>query len=156
DMTMPDLAIPRDLATPRDLAGMGRSKVDILFMIDNSYAMDVSQAELFSRFPAFAQGLADLAAKGVFLDLQIGVVTSGYGAGATGAPGCQPSPGGQRGELVSLGAMAGAQCRPPVGASYIKYAFRPGGNDLHNLPANTTLASTLTCMASVGTSGCGF
>jgi hypothetical protein len=137
--------------------GMLNAKVDVLFMVDNSNSMNAMQSELQKRFPQFLQVFSDLAAAGVLTDLQIGVVTSDYGAGATGAPGCQPSPGGQRGMLQAIGAAAQAGCLKPVGANFIQYAFAAGGaQGANNLPPGQSLADTFTCMASVGSNGCGF
>ena len=70
--------------------------------------------------------------------------------------GCGASPGTGAGKLQALGAAAAPSCKAPVGANYIKYAFKPGGADVHNLPANQDLAQTFNCMASVGANGCGF
>src|SRR5206468_5214964 len=83
-----------------------KNKVDILFMVDNSNSMDAMQAELRKKFPQFFQVFSKLAQEGTLADLQIGVVTSDFGAGATGAPGCMPSPGGQQGKLQGIGAVA--------------------------------------------------
>jgi hypothetical protein len=132
-----------------------RTKLDLLFMIDNSNSMDAMQTELRARFPSLVQVLRDLAAQGVAADLDLGVVTSDYGAGATGAPGCTPSPGGQFGKLQAVGQFAPMSCQPPVGANFVHYNFANGGVD-NNLPAGQDLATTFGCMASVGSAGCGF
>src|SRR5262245_16077534 len=80
-----------------------RGRVDLLFMLDTSNGpSDAMNAELKNRFPHFLEPLHRLAAAGQPVDLHIGVVTSDYGAGATGAPGCSPSPGGQQGRLIAL------------------------------------------------------
>jgi hypothetical protein len=142
--------------TNRGFTGATGSKLDLLFMVDNSNSMEAMQTELKRRFPSMVQVFSDLAAAGLYADLHIGVVTSDYGAGATGAPGCQPSPGGQGARLQRLGAAAATGCLPPTGGNFIEYAFAPGGNDQSNLPANQDLASTFACMASVGANGCGF
>ena len=65
-----------------------RSEVDVLFMIDNSNSMDSMQTYLRDNFYEFFRPFDDLAAKGIYTDFHIGVVTSDLGAGATGAPGC--------------------------------------------------------------------
>ena len=137
-----------------------RDKVDILFMVDNSNSMDAMQAELKNRIPLFLKPFQDLASnpKGAtFANLHIGVVTSDYGAGGTGAPGCSPSPGGQQGRLQAIGAKASANCKRPTGANYIQYQFDTGGAaKTSNLPMGQNLADTLVCMTSVGANGCGF
>jgi hypothetical protein len=129
-------------------------KVDLLFVVDNSGSMTAMQSELQARFPDFLAAFAGLASSGIFLDLHLGVITTDYGAGPQTTPGCDASPGGQRGELQAVGAAAQRGCLGPVGASYIAYDSHPKGK--HNLPSSQTLASTFACMASVGAGGCGF
>ena len=131
------------------------TKVDALFLVDNSGSMDVMQTELRQRFTQFLKVFHDLADKGTYVDLHIGVITSDYGAGATSEPGCQASPGGDKGLLQSLGAVAPFDCQPPMGAPYIEYTFEPGGGGKGNLPMGQDLDATFTCMASVGARGCG-
>jgi hypothetical protein len=53
-----------------------------------------------------------------------------------------------------VGAAAPASCRPPVGANYIAFDF--AHPEAANLPSGQDLAATFTCMASVGSMGCGF
>src|SRR5579871_1450297 len=142
--------------TPIRVAQNIKNKVDVLFMVDNSNSMSAMSDELKSRFNEFFKVFQDLASKGTFADLQIGVVTSDYGAGSTGAPGCQPSPGGQQGKLQAVGQYAQAGCKAPMGANFIKYAFAANGNGPNNLPQGQDLVATFTCMASVGAMGCGF
>jgi hypothetical protein len=136
-----------------------RNKVDVLFMIDNSPSMDAMQTELKARFGDFFQVFEDLAAKGTYADLNIGVVTSDYGAGPVANGGCEASPGGQKGLLQSIGAGAATGCVGPVGNPFIHYAFAAGGNT-SNLPnadsSIMNLITTFTCMGSVGSKGCGF
>jgi hypothetical protein len=147
--------------TPVNVAQNVKNKVDILFMVDNSNSMSAMSNELKNRFGQFFKVFQDLAMAGTNADLQIGVVTSDYGAGATGAPGCQIQPGGQQGRLQSMPSAYAvmndatlANCKPPSGANFIKYDFGNTGNA--NLPAGQDLVTTFTCMASVGAGGCGF
>lgn len=130
-----------------------KDKVDLLFLIDNSGSMDAMQAALRERFFYFFKPFDELAKDGHYVDFHIGVVTSDYGAGATGAPGCEPSPGGQRGILQAIGVKADPSCLSPTGARFIEYSNAPGA--ANNLPAGQDLATTFTCMASVGSMGCG-
>jgi hypothetical protein len=144
-----------------------RNKVDILVMVDNSPSMDALQAELLKRFPQFLK-VFDCLAQGTgadcntpstpqYVDLQVGVVTSDYGAGQMSAPisGCGPSPGGQLGNLQRIGAKAAPGCNQPSD-NFIKFVY--GASNVCNIGDCTSqnLANTFTCMASVGSSGCGF
>ena len=133
-----------------------KNKVDVLFMVDNSNSMSAMTDQLKARFDQFFKVFQQLAGGMTYADLNIGVVTSDYGAGKTGAPGCQPSPGGQQGRLQALGVAAPQGCLPPTGANFIHYDFNPMHANASNLPANQNLVQTFTCMASVGAMGCGF
>lgn len=153
------VASPKTTVTqvvPINVPQTKENKVDVLFMVDNSPSMDAMQSQLRAHFKDFLQVFQDLATKGIYADLHIGVITSDYGAGR-GAQnsGCDPSPGGQRGLLQALGAAAQPGCQAPAGSPYISYAFGPSG-PTSNLPAGQDLATTFTCMASVGLAGCGF
>jgi hypothetical protein len=139
-----------------------KEKVDILFMVDNSASMGAMQDELKSKFEQFFKPFASLAARSQnpgFADLNIGVVTSDFGAGASGALGCTPSGpqgGGDRGRLQGKGRQAASDCLSPVGTRFVHYAYSADGSGRNNLPPGQDLLKTFTCMASVGSAGCGF
>jgi hypothetical protein len=168
DNTMPDLGWPNIGPMPpggsTDMgAGAGdlpppitSHRLDLLFMIDNSASMTTMQAELQARFAGFLQPLEAMATSGSSLDVNIGVVTSDYGAGSVAAiNGCQASPGGQRGLLQAVGGAAPATCRAPVGSPFIHFGSH-NGVITSNAPAGQDIVATFTCMASVGANGCGF
>jgi hypothetical protein len=152
--------------TPIRVLQNGASPVDILFLVDNSQSMDAMQTELKQKFSEFFTVFQDLAAAGTYADLNIGVITSDYGAGSHDnlstvngiTKGCQASPGGQRGLLQTTAAahQSNTGCAGPTGAPFIHYAFGPSGATSSNLPTGASLADTFTCMASVGADGCGF
>src|SRR5262249_8087568 len=103
----------------------------------------------------------DPATAPIYLDLHVGAVTSDLGAGASGAPGCQPAgehASGNRGKLFAIARAADPSCQQPTdGNPFIEYAFGPPGQPVtSNLPAGQTLDFTFDCMASVATGGCGF
>src|SRR5262249_24934971 len=125
--------------------------------VDNSGSMDKMQEELRNRFDQFFQPFQKLAADhGTFADLHIGVVTSDFGAGRNSGS-CDPAGGGQRGHLQALGVAAPPSCRRPLRSNFIEYRFGPGGAaESSNLPDGQNLVQTFTCMASVGSKGCGF
>jgi hypothetical protein len=133
------------------------NKVDLLFMVDDSSSMGAMQDELKSKFGEFLKIFDNLAQTGFYTDLQIGVVTSDYGAGSKGdEPSqnarCDPYGGGKHGFLQS----GDGRCGPPIGHPYIEYVYGAGGSVHNNLPPGKSLADTFTCMASVGAEGCGF
>ncbi len=168
----PPVATPRTTVTQETNVRVEqniKNKVDVLFMVDNSSSMDPMQLELRNRFSDFFTVFTQLAASGTYADMQIGVVTSDYGAGDTAEPGatstsgCQASPGGQRGILQTgpspVATNPPAGCMPPTGGvPFIKYAFSAGAptTNLPNGTDATALINEFTCMASVGAGGCGF
>jgi hypothetical protein len=130
-----------------------KNKVDILFMIDDSPSMSPKQAELKARFPQLIKILDDFG-KSNPAWYHIGVVTSDLGAGQFNLGGGQCHPGGDGGKLQALGSAHDATCAAPTGGlNFIDYNQLNGNN---NLPAGQDLATTFSCMASVGDKGCGF
>src|SRR5581483_6815280 len=135
-----------------------KNKVDLLFMIDNSNSMDAMQTQLRARFQTFFDAFANAASQNKYADLHIGVVTSDFGAsgGSQKTNKCDDYGGGQSGKLQALGAKAPAGCVAPVGVPFIEYNFDPAQQQGNNLPASQSLVQTFTCMASVGSEGCGY
>src|SRR5262249_52361554 len=130
-----------------------KNKVDILFVIDNSPSMAPKQAELQKQFPQMIKVIDDVG-KSSPADYHIGVVTSDLGAGQFTLGGGQCPPGGDGGKLVNKGAAANTNCQAPTGGvNFIEYNQLNGTN---NLPGGQDLATTFTCIASVGDKGCGF
>jgi len=127
--------------------------VDILFVIDNSASTADKQAIFSSNFPNFVAAL-DAFPTGR-PNLHIGVVdttvdikTQGYSNGATGCP--SPDPG-DDGVLQNTARVAG--CQPPNGR-FISDIKNTGGSRTVNYTG--TLDQALSCIALVGTTGCGF
>ena len=128
--TMPDIFTDQE---------SGCSKVDFLFVIDNSGSMADEQANLIANFPAFINGI-----QGVLSDVdeyQVGVVTTDAYSPNTGSPGCNVL-----GGLVTAtggGSSSNSVCVP----------YASGANYMSELDDLTTKFS---CAAQVGTSGSGF
>jgi hypothetical protein len=139
--------------------------VDLLFMVDNSSSMGEEQASLAEQLPRLFHILAsgdrdptaDADGDGVPNDdgddfapvssLQVGVVTSDMGTGGFNVMSCSHEPNfGDDGVLQSSGNTAIAGCM----ATYPRFlAFRSGGN-------SSEFARDVSCVAAVGTGGCGF
>jgi hypothetical protein len=136
-----------------------KNKVDILFMVDNSPSMTPKQNELQARFPELIK-ILDSFGQTSPASYHIGVVTSDLGAGQFTLSNGQCHPNGDGGKLQAIGAAAAAGCMAPTGGvNYIDYnqlMKDVNGNATSNLPAGQDLATTFTCMASVGANGCGF
>jgi hypothetical protein len=125
-----------------------RDTVDILFMLDNSPTMAAKQKTLQTALPGFWAALMTAPAAAY----HIGVITSDLGAGQF-TIGSQCKPGGDGAKMQAIGAAADVSCKAPVGANYLIVDQRLPSD---NLPAGQTVEQTLTCMTSVGNTGCGF
>jgi hypothetical protein len=130
--------------------------LDVLFVIDNSPSMAGMQTDLAQRLPSLVERLVAVGSRVPALSLHVGVVTSDYGAGSTGAKGCQPSPGGQQGRMQAVGSAAPASCKPPVGAYYLSFTWDQHGKLTTNAPSGQDPLATFSCMAAVGSDGCAF
>jgi hypothetical protein len=120
--------------------------VDLLFMIDDSSSMLLSQDNLMRNFPVLMNTLQDL--PGGMPNVHIGVISSDMGAGDGSLAGCD-STGGKhgifqytsRGTCTSTGLAAGATYISDIGG-------------VRNYTGN--LADVFTCIAAIGETGCGF
>jgi hypothetical protein len=155
------------------VAQNAKNKVDLLFMIDNSPSMAPKQTELKARFPQLIQILQTFG-QTTPADYHIGVVTSDVGAGPYMINGTQCHPGGDNGQLQGNynpgDTLAPANCRAnggpggstfglTGGVNYIQYnqlVLDAMGQPTSNIPTGFTLADAFSCIASVGTGGCGF
>jgi hypothetical protein len=160
DAPRPDLPVPPD-AKPPQLDGPGpivkdywfpasfKKAVDILFVVDNSNSMAQEQKALSQAFPQFIDMLATMS--GGMPDAHIGVISTDLGAGNYGLPSCEVA-GGDGGKLENAPRKAG--CTPPNGP-YVSYT-----NGVTNVPGPGTaldrVKSGFTCIAEIGTGGCGF
>ncbi len=136
-----------------------KNKVDILFMVDNSPSMIPKQNQLKSQFPQLIKILDDFGKMNPAW-YHSGVVTSDLGAGPYNLGNGQCHPGGDGAQLQAVGAAAASGCTAPTGGvNFIDYnQLTPdaSGNATSNLPPGQDLATTFSCMASVGAGGCGF
>lgn len=132
--------------------------VDLLFVIDDSSSMAEEQAALITQLPVLVRDLVDPPDGDgdgepdwrPIPSLQIGVISTDMGSAGFPVPGCDRGSAGTRlgddGILTSRGDPAIAGCRasyPPI------LAFGLGDG-----PAS--LVRDVSCVASVGTDGCGF
>src|SRR4051812_47460822 len=142
DLASTDLALP-----PVPNTG----KVDVLFVVDNSASTTPIQDQLKASFATFAAALDAFPSKNAATSFHIGVVTTDLGAGPSAVGGCRI--GGDGGKLQTRGAAAAAGCMAPTGGKNFMDIDQIGGGN--NLPTGQTLAQTFSCMASVGSMGCG-
>ncbi|MGD8862390.1 MAG: hypothetical protein PVI30_20430 [Myxococcales bacterium] len=136
-----------------EIAVTNIDKVDLLFMVDNSGSMREEQEALRREFPKLIQVLTtgDRDGDGVndfppAKDLHLGVVSSDMGlVGIQGIPGCEGL--GDDGILNNTPSaeVAGCQASYPPFISYTAEVNDP-----------TQTATDFSCIASLGTEGCGF
>jgi hypothetical protein len=125
--------------------------LDILFVVDNSGSMLAEQQQLTANFPQFINVLQQI--EGGLPDIHLGVVSSNVGAaGAASVPGCAGS--GDDGNLLT--GPPNNTCATTYGLSgnYISDIAQSNGTRLKNYTGQ--LDQLFTCMASLGTAGCGF
>ena len=113
------------------------SKMDILFVVDDSGSMAEEQQNLATNFPMFAQVLAQYQVDGVPLDYRVGITTTGRTIHYTiSVPGLPPVNQTENGDNGAFRSSCGSTSR-----------FLQG--------TDPNVESTLACRANVGTSGPG-
>jgi hypothetical protein len=146
----PSLSVHDETLTP------ARSKVDILFMIDNSPSVP-EQDTLRRDFPHLIERLDGLATAGLPASYHIGVIDSDMGAGPFTLNQGQCHPDGDGGKLRTA-PVASAVGTPAACSSlaladpFIGYDQRAGTNNL----GGADIATAFDCISAVGDAGCGF
>jgi hypothetical protein len=132
-------------------------KVDILFMVDNSFSMAEEQTALSREFPklikALASGDRDLNGEKDFTpvkDLRLGVVSSDLGLANLAIRSAEACTGnGDDGRLQNIAARDAVGCsQTTYSPPYLTYSSTQGGDP-------DQLANDFACIAKVGTGGCG-
>jgi hypothetical protein len=131
-------------------------ELDVLFMIDNSNSMFEEQASLVAELPRMARALStgDLDGDGVqdvsaARSIHVGVVSSDMGTGGYLVPTCSESNFGDDGVLRTGGNTAIRGCM----ASYPSFLEWDTDSSVFDATAS---ADDFTCVAALGTGGCGF
>jgi hypothetical protein len=146
--------VSRSLVAPEpkvDVEGRGRwveapqLKLDILFMVDDSFSMSDKQENLLRNFPRFMRVLEDAAPAGTPLDAHIAVVSSDLGVAAGGEDATCGSGGGDNGAF---------QWKPRSACAGPRDHFIITNGPQKNFDGD--IADVFSCIARLGTSGCGF
>jgi hypothetical protein len=129
--------------------------IDILFVVDNSASTADKQALFAANFPRFVQAL-DMFPSGMGgmarPNLHIGVVSTTVGTGGMEfLPNCPKTAPNDDGLLQNTARVAG--CSPPNGRFISDIANGTGGRTVNY---SGTLDQELPCIATLGTTGCGF
>jgi len=145
--------VPQSAIRTQVLVG-GFDKVDILVVVDNSKSMEEEQVRLSSSFVDLVSSLLDPPQEWQDQDgiqkvdnIRIAVVTTDMGMDVNeDFQGCDSTlPGGDKGRFQTTG--RGTNCEQ----TYPRWLETTPEN-----PAEDTLAEDFSCVASVGTEGCGF
>src|SRR5205814_1796196 len=128
-------------------AAIANRNLDLLFMIDNSSSMRLSQTNLLNNFPTFMDVLKNL--PGGLPNIHVAVVSSDMGAGDGSVAGCDNT-GGNQGifQYTPRGTCTSTTLQP--NATYISNV---GG--VANYSA-TDISTVFSCIAALGETGCGF
>lgn len=122
--------------------------IDILFVVDDSFSMDAEQRSLALEFPKMIDVLQQI--EGGLPNVHIGVISTDLGAGPYPSDGCDDGAG-KNGALQASPRESG--CTPPMG-SFISDVEDENGNRMRNYTGS--LGDTFSCIAKLGTQGCGF
>jgi hypothetical protein len=120
--------------------------LDILFVVDNSGSMREEQAALLAAFPGFMSLLTDSLG---LPNLHIAVVSTDMGAGPYGIMGCTGD--GDNGRMNNFPAGV---CDAPSDTFIVDVLGEDGSSRTKNYPGE--LSDVFSCIAELGTSGCGF
>jgi hypothetical protein len=127
-------------------AVISNGNLDLLFMIDNSSSMLLSQTNLLRNIPTFMNVLENL--PGGLPNIHVAVVSSDMGAGSGLTPSCTAT--GDDGVFRSAPRGTCTSTTLPPGATFISNV---GGTTNYTAPDITTVFS---CIAALGQDGCGF
>ena len=119
-------------------------QLDLIFLIDNSSSMAQEQANLSRNFPVFMRELENIT--GGLPDTRIGVISSNFGAGP-GLPAPECPVYGDRGAFI---VKQGCGLNSATQGFWLSVDGKGNQNFTGDLP------SVFACMASLGTTGCGY
>ena len=132
-----------------------RTKVDVLFVIDDSTTTLAKQYALRTRFGSLEQALVQRAIDQP-LDYHLGAITADLGAAQTTVATCHPD--GDGAKLQAFGKAEPQNCGEfnLTNGNFISYNQRTGGAPDTNFTGVTALADALTCITAVGNDGCDY
>ena len=128
------------------------NRLDLLFVIDDSASRGEEQALLAANFPRFIDEI--VGDDGTLPDLHLGVVSSDLGIAPYQLQQDQGDCIGDGKDGALLRGPAGADCGLTDGTPYLVDSSDPDGV-IRNYP-DGLLPETFSCMAQLGTNGCGF
>ncbi|HET6146608.1 MAG TPA: hypothetical protein VFH68_03695 [Polyangia bacterium] len=146
-----------DQVGPSNFPASLESKLDILFMIDNSQSMESLQKKLLDQFPRFMERLkevrtADGAGKAL-PDIHVAVISSDTGPGKfLATPGCNL--GGDGGQFRYQ--PTGTCTASPLHATPAQQTFLAAARNQTVKNYDGDISDAFKCIAALGDKGCGF
>jgi hypothetical protein len=128
-------------------AAIANRNLDVLFMVDNSSSMQLSQTNLVNNFPKFTDALKAL--PGGLPNIHIAVISQDMGAGDGSIEGCD-STGGNQGIFQYIARGTCTSTTLQIGNTYISNI---GGAANYSA---TDISTVFSCIAALGETGCGF
>lgn len=132
-------------------------EIDILWVIDNSSSMEQEQASLARNFPEFTRVLETI--EGGLPDIHMGIISSNVGTaeGDDRALDTKCNGQGDDGALIATGNPSGAPCTALAnGDTFISDIALNQDGTMREKNYEGTLEDQFSCMAVLGTDGCGF
>ena len=124
--------------------------IDILFLVDNSGSMRQEQESLANNFPRFIDVLESI--EGGLPNVHIGVISSNVGTGPVGGGGEACGGNGDNGNLIVRDGCPALT----DGAKFISDVVVDEETGTREFNYSGDLAAQFSCMAQLGTTGCGF
>ncbi|MEZ4403354.1 MAG: VWA domain-containing protein [Kofleriaceae bacterium] len=147
DRTMAQVTPTGDPVETKTIPVNPNRDLDLVFVVDNSGSMGDEQASLTANFPAFIDVLNTIS--GGLPNLRIGVISTNVGTRGVTIGGCSTptSPDGDGGRLLTNGCAG-------LTAPFLEDLGLADGTRQRNYTGQLT--DVFTCMAQLGTAGCGF
>jgi hypothetical protein len=147
-----------DQSITRKISSAQVSKLDILFMIDNSASMKPLQAKLLAQFPQFMDKLKAIpTADGMGMslpDIHVAVISSDTGPGQFDLPTYGCLYGGDRGAFQF--APRGNCTAPPLHTTPAQQTFLSASMNQAVKNYDGDISDAFKCIAALGDTGCGF
>ena len=141
-----------DTPRPAQSAAIASRNLDLLFMIDNSSSMRLSQNNLLANFPTFMNVLKAL--PGGLPNIHVAVISQDVGAGDGSIAGCTSDSGNAGGgDMGIFQYTARGTCTSTTLQPNATYISNVGG--VANYSA-TDISTVFSCIAALGETGCGF
>lgn len=151
---------PSNTRVERNVVPVDRRDVDLLFVIDTSGSMAEEQQSLLNNFPVFIEELENI--QGGLPNMHIGIISPDVGDGGANIDPARCTPEGDRGALQAQ--PSSSSCTGVNNPNVERFIVdeddpnNPGQRrtNYKGTDPSNTLSETFSCIADIGTNGCGF